>query len=65
MIDGSSACTTMVGSVVTIWPLLATTRSSRVNAEAPSSVTIITAKVSSVARSRRGSGVARISAVSD
>src|SRR3954453_17160426 len=65
MIDGSSAWTTIVGCTVTIWPLLATIRSSWVKLDAASRLTTIADKIHSVARTRRGSGAARISAVSD
>src|SRR5206468_12019110 len=65
MIDGSSAWTTIVGCTVTIWPLLATMRSSWVKLDAASRLTTIADKIHSVARTRRGAGAARISAVSD
>src|SRR3989442_5405989 len=55
----------MVGSVVTIWPVLATTRSSWVKIATRIRATKNTARKATVARTAIGSGVSRISPVSD
>src|SRR3954452_5978679 len=65
MIEGSSAWTTIVAWVVTIWPVLYTTRSSRTNAASTIRLMMNPVRTYTVARTPAGSGVSRISAVSD
>src|SRR5262249_42948246 len=66
MIDGSSACSTTVGWVVTMLAeMLVTTRSSRVTRERTTRLTRNAPSTYTIERTPRGSGASRISDVSD